>query len=57
MSIRAAMIDMGKTLDELHNQLTDAGDGPSVQVQTEPVIPNAAQIETLMLLRAIASPE
>lgn len=51
------MIDMGKTLDELHNQLTDAGDGPSVQVQTEPVIPNAAQIETLMLLRAIASPE
>jgi hypothetical protein len=54
-SIRAAMIDMGETLDELRDQLTDTGNSAGVQVLPEPPIPNAAQIETLMLLRAIAS--
>jgi len=54
-SIRAAMIDMGETLDELREQLADTGNSASAQVQPEAAIPNAAQIETLMLLRAIAS--
>ena len=56
-SIRAAMIDMGETLDELRDRLADSGNSASAQVQPEPPIPNAVQIETLMLLRAIASPE
>ena len=56
-SIRAAMIDMGETLDELRDRLADTGNSASAQVQPELAIPNAAQIETLMLLRAIASPE
>jgi len=51
------MIDMGETLDELRDQLADTGNSASAQVQPEPPIPNAVQIETLMLLRAIASPE
>ena len=56
-SIRAAMIDMGETLDELRDRLADSGNSANAQVQPEPPIPNAVQIETLMLLRAIASPE
>jgi len=56
-SIRAAMIDMGETLEELRDQLTSAGNSPSAQVQTEPAIPNAIQIETLMLLRTITPSE
>lgn len=35
-------------------QLADTGNSASAQVQPELAIPNAAQIETLMLLRAIA---
>jgi len=54
-SIRAAMIDMGETLDELRDRLADSSNSASAQVQPEPPIPNAVQIETLMLLRAIAS--
>lgn len=54
-SIRAAMIDMGETLDELRDQSADTGNSASAQVQPEPPIPNAVQIETLMLLRASAS--
>lgn len=54
-SIRAAMIDMGETLDELRDRLADSGNSASAQVQPEPPIPNAVQIETLMLLRASAS--
>ena len=54
-SIRAAMIDMDETLDELRDRLADSGNSASTQVQPEPPIPNAVQIETLMLLRASAS--
>ncbi len=54
-SIRAAMIDIGETLDELRDRLANSGNSASAQVQPEPPIPNAVQIETLMLLRAIAS--
>jgi len=54
-SIRAAMIDMGETLDELRDRLANSGNSASAQVQPEPPIPNAVQIETLMLLRASAS--
>ncbi len=54
-SIRAAMIDMGETLDELRDRLAGSGNSASAQVQPEPPIPNAVQIETLMLLRASAS--
>lgn len=54
-SIRAAMIDMGEALDELRDQLADTGNSASAQVPPEPPIPNAVQIETLMLLRASAS--
>jgi hypothetical protein len=54
-SIRAAMIDMGETLDELRNQLADTGNSARPQIQVEPAIPNAAQIEMLMLLREMAS--
>jgi hypothetical protein len=54
-SIRAAMIDMGETLDELRDQLADTGNSARPQIQAEPAIPNAAQIETLMLLREMAS--
>jgi hypothetical protein len=56
-SIRAAMIDMDDTLDELRDQRADTGNTASAQVQPEPALPNAVQIETLMLLRAIASSE
>ena len=55
--IRGALIDLGDTVDELRNQRADTGDNANSQVQIEPAIPNAVQIETLMLLRAIASPE
>jgi hypothetical protein len=54
-SIRAAMIDMGETLDELRDQLADTGNSARPQNQAEPAIPNAAQIETLLLLREMAS--
>ncbi len=54
-SVRAAMIDMGETLDELRDRLANSGNSASAQVQPEPPIPNAVQIETLMLLRASAS--
>ncbi|WP_107930191.1 hypothetical protein [Sphingomonas aerolata] len=49
------MIDMGETPDELRDQLADSGNSATDQVQPEPAIPNAAQIETLMLLREMAS--
>jgi hypothetical protein len=56
-SIRAAMIDMGETLDELRDQRVNAGKSGSAPVQPEPAIPNAVQIETLMMLREMASPQ
>lgn len=56
-STRAAMIDMGETLDELRDQRADTGNSASAPVQPEPAIPNAAQIETLMLLREFATPQ
>jgi hypothetical protein len=55
--IRAALLELGDTLDELRDQCANAGDKAGAQVQAETAIPNAVQIETLMLLRAIASPE
>lgn len=55
--IRAALLELGETLDELHNQRANACNKTGAQVQIEPAEPNAVQIETLMLLRAIASPE
>jgi hypothetical protein len=56
-SIRAAMIDMGEMLDELRDQRVNAGKSGSAPVQPEPAIPNAVQIETLMMLREMASPQ
>lgn len=55
--IRAALLELGDTLDELCNQRATASDKAGAQVQIESAEPNAVQIETLMLLRAIASPE
>ncbi len=51
-SIRAAMIDMGETLDELRDQ---AEKQPVASAQEKQAIeePNAVQIETLLLLRAM----
>jgi hypothetical protein len=51
-SIRAAMIDMGETLDELRDQ---AEKQPVASAQGKQAIeePNAVQIETLLLLRAM----
>lgn len=51
------MIDMGETIEELRDQRADTGNSASVQVQSEPAIPNAVQIETLMMLRELASPQ
>lgn len=56
-SIRAAMIDMGETIEALRNERTDTGNSASPQVQPEPAIPNAVQIETLMMLREFGSPQ
>jgi hypothetical protein len=55
--IRAALLELGDTLDELRDQRVNAGDKMGASVQIEPTEPNAVQIETLMLLRAITSPE
>jgi hypothetical protein len=55
--IRASLLELGETLDELRNQRADGGNKTGAQVQIEPAEPNAVQIETLMLLRAIALPE
>ena len=51
-SIRAAMIDMGETLDELRDQ---AEKQPVASTQEKQAIeePSAVQIETLLLLRAM----
>jgi hypothetical protein len=51
-SIRAAMIDMGETLDELRDQ---AEKQPVASAQEKHAIeePSAVQIETLLLLRAM----
>jgi hypothetical protein len=51
-SIRAAMIDMGETLDELRDQ---AQKQPVASAQEEQAFkePSAVQIETLLLLRAM----
>ncbi len=55
--IRDALVELGDTVDELraqgggNRQIEARQDGPST------VEPNAVQIETLMLLRAIASSE
>lgn len=56
-SIRAALIELGNKVDELRDQCVGTGNNANAQVQTEPATPTAVQIETLMLLRAIASPE
>jgi hypothetical protein len=51
-SIRAAMIDMGETLDELRDQ---AQKQPVASAQEKQAFkePSAVQIETLLLLRAM----
>jgi hypothetical protein len=50
-SIRAAMIDIGETLDELRDQLEKQ---PIASIEEKQVIePSAVQIETLLLLRAM----
>ncbi|TCQ02321.1 hypothetical protein [Sphingomonas sp. PP-CC-3A-396] len=51
-SIRAAMIDMGETMDELRDQVAERLVAPTrEQVPHEP---NAVQIETLLLLRVLS---
>jgi hypothetical protein len=51
-SIRAAMIDIGETLDELRDQVEKQ---PIASIEEKQVIgaPSAVQIETLLLLRAM----
>ena len=51
-SIRAAMIDMGETLDELRDQ-TEKQSVASAQDKQAIEEPSAVQIETLLLLRAM----
>jgi type IV secretory pathway TrbL component len=52
-SIRAAMIDMGETMDELRDQLEKQPIGSSQEKQANGE-PSAVQIETLLLMRATA---
>lgn len=55
--IRAALIEMGEALDEVREQRAGTTPAPSAQVDSAGSSPNAVQIETLMLLRTIASPQ
>jgi len=49
-SIRAAMIDMGETMDELRDQLAERSVAPAVDQQTTGGF-NAMLVEILLLLR------
>jgi len=49
-SIRAAMIDMGETMDELRDQLAERSVAPAVDQQTTRGF-NAMLVEILLLLR------
>jgi hypothetical protein len=51
-SIRAAMIDMGETLDELRDQIEKQPVASTQEKQANDE-PSAVQIETLLLLRAM----
>ena len=51
-SIRAAMIDMGETLDELRDQIEKQAVASTQETQANDE-PSAVQIETLLLLRAM----
>jgi hypothetical protein len=53
-SIRAAMIDMGETMDELRDRPADRQATAPAQVAQTSNEPTAVQVETLLLLRALA---
>jgi hypothetical protein len=55
-SIRAAMIDMGETIDELRDQLVERSVAPVQDRQATGEL-NATQVESLLLLRAISDPQ
>ncbi|MES3154987.1 hypothetical protein [Sphingomonas faeni] len=52
-SIRAAMIDMGETMDELRDQVAERLVASTQETQ-ETGEPSAIEIETLLLLRALS---
>ncbi len=55
-SIRAAMIDMGETIDELRDLATERLVTPTQETQSTGA-PSAIEIETLLLLRALSAPQ
>lgn len=55
--IRAALIDLGDTVDEMREEWAGARPATTAQVDAGPAIPTAVQIETLLLLRSIANPQ
>ncbi len=55
-SIRAAMIDIGETMNELRDQLAERSVARAQDQQTTGE-PNAMQVESLLLLRAISDPQ
>jgi len=55
--IRDALVELGDTVDELRAQSGDNRQIEASQNAPSTAEPSAVQIETLMLLRAIASPE
>jgi hypothetical protein len=52
-SIRAAMIDMGETMDELRDQVAERLVAPTQETQGTGE-PSAIEIETLLLLRVLS---
>lgn len=52
-SIRAAMIDMGETMDELRDQVAERLVAPTQETQ-DTGEPSAIEIETLLLLRVLS---
>ncbi|MBC3941269.1 hypothetical protein [Sphingomonas albertensis] len=55
-SLRAAMIDMGETMDEMRDQVTDRPGTPTQETQATSE-PSAIEVETLLLLRALSAPQ
>jgi hypothetical protein len=56
-SIRAAMIDMGETIDELRDQERVSAAPATAQASDGAGAMDAVKLETLLLLRAIAGPQ
>lgn len=56
-SIRAAMIDMGETIDELRDREPSNAKPEAAQAKGSAGGMDAVKIETLLLLRAIAGPK